>query len=708
MDKNIHSFEISLPNSNEPIIFETGWKAKQANGSVWIKQGGTVVLVTAVAGKAPEAYQDFFPLTVNYIEKMYSVGKIPGGYIKRETKPSDRETLISRLIDRPLRPLFDDGYRNETQVVATVLSADSNSLPDILALNAASAALMISDIPFSIAVGAVRIGKLNGELVVNPPAEMHGRLTMNIVVAGTKDAIAMVEAGMNGVTEDEVIEALEFAHEQIKKLVTIQEKMALEIGKPKMEYTDFSLPKDLVDTAYEKFGGAFKDSFSVQGKLESYEAIDKVKDDYLTYIAETLGEEEFEANKGIYKDIAKEVEKIVFRNSLVKTHKRVDGRALDEIRPIDIEVGVLPMAHGSALFTRGETQALVVATLGSKNDSQTVESIEGVSSKSFMLQYNFPPFSVGEVGRMGAPGRREIGHGALAERALAAVMPKDDNFPYTVRVVSEILESNGSSSMATVCGGALSMMDAGLQITAPVAGVAMGLVMEDDGDYVVLTDIMGLEDHLGDMDFKVAGTETGITALQMDIKIKGLSKEILTKALAQAKEGRLFILNKYKEVMPEPRKELAPNAPRVFTMNINPDKTGALIGPQGKNIKAIVEATSASIDILDGGIVNIFGKDQATIDKAVNLIEASVAEAVEGKTYNATVKKVMEYGAFVEILPGLEGLLHVSQYDHKRIPSISDYLKVGDKVDVMYMGKDRNGRIELSRKALLPKPERKE
>lgn len=708
MDKNIHSFEISLPNSNEPIIFETGWKAKQANGSVWIKQGGTVVLVTAVAGKAPEAYQDFFPLTVNYIEKMYSVGKIPGGYIKRETKPSDRETLISRLIDRPLRPLFDDGYRNETQVVATVLSADSNSLPDILALNAASAALMISDIPFSIAVGAVRIGKLNGELVVNPPAEMHGRLTMNIVVAGTKDAIAMVEAGMNGVTEDEVIEALEFAHEQIKKLVAIQEKMALEIGKPKMEYTDFSLPKDLVDTAYEKFGGAFKDSFSVQGKLESYEAIDKVKDDYLTYIAETLGEEEFEANKGIYKDIAKEVEKIVFRNSLVKTHKRVDGRALDEIRPIDIEVGVLPMAHGSALFTRGETQALVVATLGSKNDSQTVESIEGVSSKSFMLQYNFPPFSVGEVGRMGAPGRREIGHGALAERALAAVMPKDDNFPYTVRVVSEILESNGSSSMATVCGGALSMMDAGLQITAPVAGVAMGLVMEDDGDYVVLTDIMGLEDHLGDMDFKVAGTETGITALQMDIKIKGLSKEILTKALAQAKEGRLFILNKYKEVMPEPRKELAPNAPRVFTMNINPDKTGALIGPQGKNIKAIVEATSASIDILDGGIVNIFGKDQATIDKAVNLIEASVAEAVEGKTYNATVKKVMEYGAFVEILPGLEGLLHVSQYDHKRIPSISDYLKVGDKVDVMYMGKDRNGRIELSRKALLPKPERKE
>lgn len=706
MEKNIHSYEITLPDSSEPIVFETGWKAKQTNGSIWIRQGGTVVLVTAVAGKAPESYQDFFPLTVNYIEKMYAVGKIPGGYVKRETKPSDRETLISRLIDRPLRPLFDDGYRNETQVVATVLSADGNCLPDILALNAASAALMISDIPFTMAVGGVRIGKLDGKLIVNPPVELHDKLSMNIVIAGTKDAIAMVEAGMDGSTEEEVIEALEYGHEQIKKLVEIQEKMAAEIGKPQMEYTDFSLPKDLVNLAYEKFGNAFKEAFAIRGKLELYEAIDKVKEDYLAFAVETYGEEEVEANKGIYKDIAREIEKIVFRTSLVKTHKRVDGRNLDEIRPIDIEVGVLPRVHGSALFTRGETQALVVATLGSKNDSQTLESIEGVSNKAFMLQYNFPPYSVGEVGRMGAPGRREIGHGALAERALSAVVPNDENFPYTVRVVSEILESNGSSSMATVCGGALSMMDAGLQIKAPVAGVAMGLVMDDDGDYVVLTDIMGLEDHLGDMDFKVAGTETGITALQMDIKIKGLSKEILTKSLAQAKEGRLFILNKYKEVLPEPRKELAPNAPRVFQMKINPDKVGALIGPQGKNIKAIVEATTASIDILDGGVVNIFGKDQDTIEKAVNMIEATIAEAVVGKTYSAVVKKVMEYGAFVEILPGIEGLLHISQYDHKRISSIAEYLKVGDKVDVVYVGKDRNGRMELSRKALLPKPEK--
>ena len=708
MEKQIRTYEISLPDNENPIIFETGWIAKQANGSIWIKQGGTVVLVTAVAGEAPESYQDFFPLTVNYIEKMYAIGKIPGGYVKRETKPSDRETLISRLIDRPLRPLFADGFRNETQVVATVLSADGKCLPDILALNAASAALMISDIPFNIAVGGVRVGKLDGKLVVNPPVEKHGELTMNIVVAGTKDAIAMVEAGMDGATEAEVVEALEFAHEQIKKLVDIQEKMAAEIGKPKMEYTDFSLPKDLVQEAYDKFADTFRQAFSIKGKLELYGAIDKAKDDYMTFVEEKIGKDELNSQKGMYKDIAGEVEKLVFRESLVKTHKRVDGRRLDEIRPIDIVCGVLPQAHGSALFTRGETQALVITTLGSKMDSQMLESIEGNASKTFMLQYNFPPYSVGEVGRIGTPGRREIGHGTLAERSLAPVVPNDSDFPYTIRLVSEILESNGSSSMASVCGGTLAMMDAGLQIKAPVAGIAMGLVMQDDGDYVVLTDIMGLEDHLGDMDFKVSGTASGITALQMDIKIKGLSKEVLTKALAQAKDGRMFLLDKIKEALPEPRPELAPNAPRVFSMKINPEKTGALIGPQGKNVKAIVEATGATVDILDGGIVNIFGKDKDSIEAAINMIEASVAEAIEGKTYKATVKRVMEYGAFVEILPGMEGLLHVSQYCHKRINSITDYLKVGDKVDVQYMGKDRNGRMELSRKVLLPKPEKLE
>lgn len=708
MEKQIRTYEVSLPDNDKPIIFETGWKAKQANGSIWIRQGGTVVLVTAVAGSAPESYQDFFPLTVNYTEKMYSIGKIPGGYVKRETKPSDRETLTSRLIDRPLRPLFADGFRNETQVVATVLSADGECLPDILALNAASAALMISDIPFNIAVGGVRIGKLDGKLVVNPPIAKYGELTMNIVVAGTKDAIAMVEAGMNGVSEAEVVEALEFAHEQIKKLVDVQERMAAEIGKPKMEYADFSLSKDLVKEAYDKFAGAFREAFSIKGKLESYSAIDKVKAEYMTFAEGKFGKDEVSAQKGMYKDIAGEVEKLVFRETLVKTHKRMDGRQLDEIRPIDIECGVLPMAHGSALFTRGETQALVVATLGSKMDSQMIETIEGNYSKTFMLQYNFPPYSVGEVGRMGAPGRREIGHGALAERSLLPIIPSGEDFPYTIRIVSDIMESNGSSSMASVCGGTLAMMDAGLQIKAPVAGIAMGLVMQEDGDYVILTDIMGLEDHLGDMDFKVAGTKESITALQMDIKIKGLSKDVLTKALDQAKAGRLFILGKIAEALPEPRKELAPNAPRVFAMRINPEKTGALIGPQGKNVKAIVEATGATVDILDGGVVNIFGKDKETIEAAINMIEASVAEAVEGKTYKATVKKVMEYGAFVEILPGMEGLLHVSQYSHERIANIADYVKIGDKVDVQYMGKDRNGRMELSRKVLLPKPERTE
>ncbi len=704
MNKQVHKYEVSLPGCADPIIFETGWVAKQANGSIWVKQGGTVVLLTAVAGRAPEKYQDFFPLTVNYSEKMYSIGKIPGGYVKRETKPSDKETLTSRLIDRPLRPLFDDGFRNETQVVATVLSADGINLPDILALNASSAALMISDIPFTIAVGGVRIGKLNGELVVNPPLEVHGDLTMNIVVAGTKDAIAMVEAGMEFASEAEVVEALEYAHEQIKKLVDIQEKMAAEIGKPKMEYIDFSLPKDKVSEAYDKFNVAFREAFSIKGKLELYSAIDQVKNDYLTFVSETYGEDELSANKGLYKDIAGEVEKLVFREILVKTHRRLDGRALNEVRPIDIECGVLPSAHGSALFTRGETQALVVATLGSKMDSQTVDTIEGLTNKQFMLQYNFPPYSVGEVGRMGAPGRREIGHGALAERAICDIAPSNEDFPYTIRIVSEILESNGSSSMASVCGGTLAMMDAGLQIKAPVSGVAMGLVMEEDGDYVILTDIMGLEDHLGDMDFKVAGSKDGITALQMDIKIKGLSKEVLTKSLAQALEGRTHILGEMLKALPEPRPELAANAPRVHAMKINPEKTGALIGPQGKNVKAIIEATGATIDILDGGVVNIFGKNKEVIDLAIDMVEASVAEATPGKTYKATVKKVMDYGAFVEILPGIEGLLHVSQYAHERIPSIADHVKVGDKVEVMFLGKDRNGRMELSRKALLPNP----
>lgn len=708
MEKNIHSFSLELPDSAAPMIFETGWIAKQANGSIWAKHGDTIVLVTAVSGREPGSYVDFFPLTVNYVEKFYAVGKFPGGYIKRETKPSDRETLTARLIDRPLRPMFPEGYRNETQIVATVVSSDNCNMPDILALNAASAALMISDIPYHIPVGAVRIGKKDGKLIVNPPLKEFKELDMNITIAGTEDAIAMVEAGMSNVSEEEVIDALVYGHEQIKKIVSLQKEMAAKIGKPKAEYKDFSIPEDLLKDALGKTGSDFRAAFEVPGKLDKYLAIDKVKADLLENIKNEKGEEDFSANELFYKDLCKEVEKHVFRDYIVTTKNRVDGRATDEIRPIDIEATVLPCAHGSSLFTRGETQALVTVTLGSKSDSQMSDTIEGDVNKTFNLQYNFPPFSVGETGRMGAPGRREIGHGALAERALSYVVPQgDDTFPYTVRIVSEILESNGSSSMASVCGGSLSLMDAGVPIKAPVAGIAMGLVYQD-GNYVVLTDIMGLEDHLGDMDFKVAGTETGITALQMDIKIKGLSRQILDESLTQAKAGRLFILGKMKEAVPSVREELAPTAPRVKVININPEKTGMLIGPQGKNIRSIVEATGATIDILDGGVVNIFAADKDAMEKAIEMVEGSVAEAVEGKTYNATVKKIMEYGAFVEILPGLEGLLHVSQYSHERTPNIADVLKLGDKVEVMFLGKDRNGRLELSRKALLPKPDKPE
>jgi polyribonucleotide nucleotidyltransferase len=706
MEKKTETFSLALSDGSAPLSFETGWKAKQANGSVWASHGDTVVLVTAVAGRTPESYVDFFPLTVNYIEKFYAVGKFPGGYIKRETKPSDRETLTSRLIDRPLRPMFPEGFRNETQIVATVVSADNIHMPDILALNAASFALMISDIPFYIPVGACRVGKLNGELVVNPALSDFDKLEMNITVAATEDAIVMVEAGMANVSEEAVVDALVFGHEKIKQIIALQKEAAAKVGKPKMEYVDYSIPEDLVKAGVDKFGAAMRAAFDTPGKLDKYAAIDKVKADFLASLKEEHGEETFAKKELFFKDLSRELEKYTFRDYLISTKNRVDGRATDEIRPIDIEMSVLPCAHGSALFTRGETQALVVLTLGSKSDSQLSDTIEGLQNKSFNLQYNFPPFSVGETGRMGAPGRREIGHGALAERALSFVVPKDEDFPYTLRVVSEILESNGSSSMASVCGGALAMMDAGVKIAAPVAGIAMGLVYQD-GRYVILTDIMGLEDHLGDMDFKVTGTTEGITALQMDIKIKGLSREILSEALAQARDGRLFILNKMKSAMPEVRAEMPATAPRVKVININPEKTGMLIGPGGKNIKAIVEATGAKIDILDGGIVNIFALNEEIMEQAVGMVEASVAEAVEGKTYTATVKKVTEYGAFVEILPGLEGLLHVSQYSHERTANIGDHLKVGDKVDVMYQGKDRNGRLELSRKALMPKPERK-
>jgi polyribonucleotide nucleotidyltransferase len=698
MKKEIKEYEVRLDENIEPIIFETGFKAKQTNASIWAKQGETVVLVTAVTSKNVPDKIDFFPLTVNYLEKFYAVGKIPGGFIKRENRPSDKETLISRLIDRPLRPLFPSGFRNETQVILTVVSSDSKHSPDILALNAASAALMISDIPFNGPIGAVRVGRIDGYLVVNPPADVYDKLELNIVVAGTKDAIVMVEAGMNNVTEQEAIEALEFGHSHIKKIVEVQEKMKSEIGKPKMEYKDFAVPEDILNKVREDLKDLLRRAVLTDGKQERYEAIDSVKTEYFQKLEEST--ENFAEVAHLYKEAYGEVEKEIFRDITLNTSKRVDGRGYADIRPIDIEVGLLPKAHGSALFTRGETQALVSTTLGTKMDSQILDDIEGESSKRFMLHYNFPPFCVGEVGFLRAPGRREIGHGALAERALSYMLPNENEFPYTIRVVSEVLESNGSSSMASVCGGSLSLMDAGVPMKSQVAGIAMGLIYEGD-KYVILSDIMGIEDHLGDMDFKVAGTETGITALQMDIKIEGLSREILEKALNQAKEGRLHILSKMNEILAAPREELSANAPRFEVFNINPEKVGLLIGPGGKTIKSIIDETGVSIDIMDDGILNIFANNKASIDKAIEKIMAITQELVPGKAYKAKVKKIADFGAFVELIPGLEALLHVSQYSLERIDKISDYLKVGDEVEVKYLGKDEKGRIKISRKELL-------
>jgi len=701
MEKNITELSISLSEGSEPIIFETGWKAKQAGGSIWIKQGGTVVLVTATARKEAAEGVDFFPLTVNYQEKYYAVGKVPGGFLKRENRPSDKETLTSRLIDRPLRPIFPDGFRNETQVIATVVSFDGINAPDMLALNGASAALMISDCPFNGPVAGVRVGKKDGELIINPSMETFDELDMNIIVAGTDDAINMVEAGMNFVTEEEVIEALQFGHDHIKKLCAEQSELQAKVGKEKFDFTDHSVPAELIEEAMGELADKIKSALLLPSKLEKYEAIDKYQEEYLEGVKEKLGEEEFAAQKKLYKEIYHSVEKKVFR-SYTMEGTRIDGRALDVVRPIDIEANVLPMPHGSALFTRGETQALAVATLGTKMDTQMTDGIEGRGEKRFMLHYNFPPYCVGEVGFLRAPGRREIGHGALAERAISAVLPDEADFPYTLRIVSEVLESNGSSSMATVCGGCLSLMDAGVPVKGIVAGVAMGLIHEGD-DFVVLSDIMGTEDHLGDMDFKVAGTENGITALQMDIKIEGLSREILEKALEQAKGARLHILGKMKECLDAPREDLADTAPRYVTVKINPEKIGLLIGPGGKNIKSIVEDTGAQVDIDDDGTVNVFAADKDSLEAALARVKACTAELEEGEVYNATVKKIMEYGAFVELIPGFEGLLHVSQYSHERIDKIDDYLSIGDKVEVKYLGKDNNGRIKVSRKVLLEK-----
>lgn len=702
------------------ITIETGELAKQANGSVLVRYGDTVILTAAVMGHTPIT-QDFFPLTVLYQEKLYSVGKIPGGFIKREGRPTEQATLAARLIDRPIRPMFDENFRNEVQVINTVLSVDQDNSPEMAALLGSSLALGISDIPFDGPVAGVIVGKIGKEYIINPSVEQEEESTIHLTVAGTKDAICMVEAGAKQVSEKDMLGALMFGHEHIKKLCEFQEKIMSEIGKPKVEVElakiDEDVEKAVKEYATDKMYEALSSSKS---KLEKYADIDAVKESTMENFAEIYSEKENCAELlNQVKKVVDSIEGSVVRRMITKDKKRTDGRGMKEIRPLSAMIDLLPRTHGSAVFTRGETQALATTTLGSLEENQILDGIDIEATKRFMLHYNFPQFSVGEVGRYGSPGRREIGHGALGERALLQVMPDEKEFPYTVRVVSEILESNGSSSQATICAGCLSLMAAGVPIKAPVAGIAMGLITSEDGKkYTILTDIQGLEDHMGDMDFKVAGTRKGITALQMDIKIKGVTEKILKEALAQAKEARMQILDVMESVIPEPRQELSKYAPKIEILHINPEKIKDVIGKGGdmitkiilesSNVTSVNDINAVKVDLQDDGTVLIYHQDQEIIDKTKERIEAVAREVEEGKVYTGKVVKVEDFGCFVELWPGCEGLCHVSQLAWERVEKPSDLFKVGDEIIVKAEGYDNRNRLNLSRKSALPKPVRKE
>jgi polyribonucleotide nucleotidyltransferase len=697
----MHSFQMEI--GGRTLTVESGKMAKQANGAVLVRYGDTAVLVTATASAAPREGIDFFPLTVDYEEKLYSVGKIPGGFIKREGRASEAAILAGRLIDRPIRPLFADGFRNDVQVVATVLSVDQDNSPEIPAMIGASCALCLSDIPFNGPIGGVRIGLIDGEFIVNPTVEQQNISELNLAVAGTKDAVLMVEAGANELSEQTMLEAILFGHEIIKGIVAFQEKMTAEAGKPKREIPLYEVPAQLNADVREYMTEKMKVAVRSADKLLREEQIKAVK-------AETT---EFFADK--YPDNSKEVSyvmqkvvKEIVRQMITVDKIRPDGRQLEEVRPITCEIGLLARTHGSALFTRGQTQALTITTLGALGDEQILDGLGVEETKRYMHHYNFPAFSVGETKPSRGPGRREIGHGALAERALVPVIPAADQFPYTIRLVSEILESNGSSSMASVCGSTLSLMDAGVPIKAMVSGVAMGLVKDGD-HYTILTDIQGMEDALGDMDFKVAGTEKGITAIQMDIKIAGITKDILETALAQANRGRTHIRGKMMELITEPRAELSRYAPRIITMEINPDKIRDVIGPGGKVIKKIVDETGAKIDIEDDGKIFIAAADMEAGKRVVQIIENLVREVEVGGTYLGKVTRLMNFGAFVEILPGKEGLVHISQLARERVAKVEDVVNVGDEIMVKVTEIDRQGRVNLSRKELLKaEPEKKE
>jgi len=693
----VNKEEVSVQlDGGKSIHFETGKLAKQAHGSCIVRIGDNVVLATACANPDPREGVDFFPLTVDYREYTYAAGRIPGGFIKREGRPSEREILTSRQIDRPIRPLFPEGFRCETQVIAMVLSADTENDPDVAGINGASVALSVSDIPFHGPIGAVRVGQVDGNFIINPTYAERRDGDLNLMVVGTAEGIVMIESGSREVSEETVVQAIEFGHQEIKKICAAISDLAARVGKPKRAVEPVVIDEAYLSEIRSKVGERLLDAVNTEKhpKNESYTLIKQLKDEFKGTVPEE--DEEGRAKAGKYFDVLREQ---IFREQVIKEHRRPDGRKFDQIRDIWIEVGVLPRTHGSAIFTRGETQALVTTTLGTGEDMQRLEAFEGEAKKRFMLHYNFPPFSVGEVAFLRGAGRREIGHGALAERAVSWVLPSETDWPYAMRVVSDILESNGSSSMATVCGASLSMMDAGVPLAAAVAGVAMGLVKEGD-DYAVLSDIAGAEDHYGDMDFKVAGTRDGITALQMDIKVMGITPQIMREALEQARHGRLYILDKMAEVIAEPRTKISEFAPRFYSLTIPTDKIRDLIGPGGKVIRGIVEATGVKIDVEDSGKVNVSSADQAAAAKAIQMINDITATAEVGKTYLGKVTRLADFGAFVEILPGTDGLLHISEVAEHRINDVRDELKEGDQVLVKVLAVDGN-RIKLSRKAIL-------
>ncbi len=692
--------KVEIEFNGKPLTIETGKMARQADGATVVTYGETKILCTAVSAKTMRPGQDFFPLVVNYQEKFYASGKIPGSFFRRERGATERETLICRLIDRPMRPLFPKGYMNETQIMPTVISADGINDPDTLSILAASASVAVSDIPFAGPIAAVRVGRVEGEFVANPTIEQMEQSDIEIVIAGSRDAIMMVEGEANLVSEEEMLEAIFFGHRSIQPLIDMQEKLQQQVGVAKREFEVPEVDAELEKKVTEVCEAQVVEAVKLQVKQERYAALSANRERVQELLAEEFPERDNEIDA-----IIASVEKRVVRQMILQDRIRIDGRDMHTIRPIFSEVGILPRAHGSALFTRGETQTLVATTLGTASDEQRIDNVQGMDFKKFMLHYNFPPFCVGETSMRLFPGRREIGHGMLAERSVAKVLPEFDDFPYTIRIVSDVLESNGSSSMASVCGASLSLMDAGVPVKNPVAGIAMGLVKEGD-DVAVLSDILGDEDHLGDMDFKVTGTKEGIAALQMDIKIDGVTRDIMYTALEQARAGRLHILDKMAEAISEARADLSPYAPRITTVYVKPDQVRTVIGAGGKTVRGIIEATGCGIDIEDDGRINISSADGAAAAEAARMISELTQEAEVGKIYDGTVKKIMDFGAFVEIFAGTDGLVHVSELAKERVRNVTDVLNEGDSVRVKCIGVDRQGKIKLSRKEALADDEK--